>query len=72
MLVVKSSPKTLHTTGSAAAELGVTACRVRALIAAGRIQATRTGRDWLIKPEALAAVRERKPGRPPNIPGRKR
>ncbi len=69
---LKSLPRMLHTTTSAAAELGVTACRVRALIAAGRIQATRAGRDWLIEPEALAVVRERKPGRPPGTPGRRR
>lgn len=58
----------LLTTATAADELGVTACRVRALIAAGRIKATRAGRDWLIEPQALAPVRERKPGRPPTIP----
>jgi hypothetical protein len=33
------------TTSSAAAELGVTPCRVRAMIAAGRIRATLAGRD---------------------------
>jgi excisionase family DNA binding protein len=57
--------KSLDTTTTAAAKLGVTPGRVRAMIAAGRLQATRAGRDWLIEPEALAAVRDRKPGRPP-------
>jgi excisionase family DNA binding protein len=55
---------TPHTTTTAAAELGVTPGRVRAMIAAGRLKAIRAGRDWLIDPKALAAVRERKPGRP--------
>jgi excisionase family DNA binding protein len=54
------------TTTTAAAELGVTAGRVCAMIAAGRLEATRVGRDWLIHPDALDAVRDRKPGRPPS------
>jgi len=53
-----------HTTGSAARELGITPGRVRAMIAAGRLQATLAGRDWLIDPKSLDAVRDRKPGRP--------
>ena len=53
------------TTATAAIELGVTPGRVRAMIAAGRLQATLAGRDWLIAPKALEAVRDRKPGRPP-------
>jgi excisionase family DNA binding protein len=60
--------KSLHTTATAAGELGVTPCRVRALIASGRLEAIRAGRDWLIEPKALAAVRDRKPGRPPQEP----
>ena len=56
------------TTGSAARELGVTPGRVRAMIAAGRLQATLAGRDWLIPPKALEAVRDRRPGRPPLTP----
>jgi excisionase family DNA binding protein len=55
---------TLLTTTAAAAELGVTPGRVRAMITAGRIKAIRAGRDWLIEPRALSAVRDRKPGRP--------
>jgi excisionase family DNA binding protein len=52
------------TTGSAALELGVTPGRVRAMISAGRLKATLAGRDWLIDPQSLDAVRDRKPGRP--------
>jgi excisionase family DNA binding protein len=54
------------TTTTAAAELGVTPGRVCAMIAAGRLKATRVGRDWLIRPKELDAVRNRKAGRPPN------
>jgi len=54
------------TTTTAAAELGVTPGRVRAMITAGRLQATLAGRDWLIAPKALEAVRHRRPGRPPD------
>ena len=53
------------TTTTAATQLGVTATRVRALIAAGRLKATLSGRDWLIAPRDLEAVRDRRPGRPP-------
>lgn len=52
------------TTKQAADALGITPRRVIALIKAGHLKATRVGRDWLIKPSALAAVAERKPGRP--------
>ena len=58
------------TTGSAARELGVTPGRVRAMIAAGRLQATLAGRDWLIPLKALESVRYRKNGRP-RIPPRR-
>ena len=60
------------TTVTAAAELGVSAGRVRAMIAAGRLRATFAGRDWLITPAALDAVRDRKPGRPPGKRGQTR
>lgn len=52
------------TTKTAAAELGVTVHRIRALIKAGRLKATKKGRDWHITPAALEKVRDRKPGRP--------
>jgi excisionase family DNA binding protein len=55
----------LLTTTRAAAELGVTPGRIRAMIAAGRLKATRAGRDWLLVPKSLDAVRDRKTGRPP-------
>jgi excisionase family DNA binding protein len=55
----------LLTTQKAAEALGVTPRRIRALIAAGRLDATLIGRDWLINPADLEKVRKRKPGRPP-------
>ena len=55
----------LLTARAAAAALGVTERRVRALIKAGALPATRLGRDWVIRPEDLRGVRTRKPGRPP-------
>ena len=54
----------LLTATQAAERLGVNASRVRALIAAGRLDAQKIGRDWLIEEHALDAVAERKPGRP--------
>jgi len=60
------------TTATAAAELGVTPGRVRAMIAAGRLRATPVGPMWIIAPEALEAVRKRKPGRPPLSPRKPR
>jgi excisionase family DNA binding protein len=53
-----------HTTASAAAALGVTPGRIRAMIRAGRLRARRHGRDWSITAAALDAVRDRRPGRP--------
>lgn len=54
----------LYSTATAAAELGVSQARIRALIAAGRLKATLVGSVYLITPEQLEAVRVRKPGRP--------
>jgi excisionase family DNA binding protein len=51
-------------TAEAAKRLGVTANRVRALIDAKRLKATKLGNVWLIEPKDLEAVRQRKPGRP--------
>lgn len=59
----------LLTVDQAADELGVTPRRVRALIKAERLAAEKVGRDWLIKPKDLEAVRDRKPGRPPAAEG---
>lgn len=52
------------TTKDAAAALGITPRRVIALITAGRLPATKIGRDWIIEEAALESVRERKQGRP--------
>jgi len=52
------------TTQEVAARLGVSRSRVLALIRAGRLVAVKRGRDWQIAERALAAVADRKPGRP--------
>jgi excisionase family DNA binding protein len=54
----------LITTAEAGEILGVSSKRVVHLIHAGRLVAEKVGRDWLIDPRALKAVRKRKPGRP--------
>jgi excisionase family DNA binding protein len=51
-------------TEEAAKRLGVTANRVRALIDAKRLKATKFGNVWMIDPKDLDAVRDRKVGRP--------
>jgi excisionase family DNA binding protein len=56
--------KDLLTTKDAAAILGISLRRVRALIEAGKLTAEKYGRDYLIKESDLEPVRERKPGRP--------
>lgn len=58
----------LLTTTEAAERLGITPRRVTMLIAAGRLAAVRVGRDWLIEPAALDAVRHRPAGRPRKRP----
>ncbi len=55
----------LLTTSEAAERLGVTRWRVNALIQAGRLKAEKKGQIYLIAESDLAAVSERKPGRPP-------
>ena len=52
------------TTTEAAKRLGVTPNRVRALIDAKRLKAFKYGREWLIDPKDLEAVKVRKVGRP--------
>jgi excisionase family DNA binding protein len=52
------------TTTEAAKRLGVTPTRVRALIEAKRLKAFKYGREWLIDPKDLDAVKDRKVGRP--------
>ncbi len=51
-------------TAEAARRLGVTRNRVRALIDAKRLKATKVGNAWMINPKDLDAVKDRKVGRP--------
>jgi excisionase family DNA binding protein len=53
---------TYLTTAQAAIELRVGRSRVLALIRADRLKASKIGRDWIIEPSALDAVRVRIPG----------
>jgi len=62
----------LINTAEAARKLGVTANRVRALIHSKRLKASRFGRDWLIDPKDLSAVKKRTPGRPKSRKSTKR
>jgi excisionase family DNA binding protein len=59
-------------TAEAARRLGVSPNRVRALISSGRLKATRVGREWLVNPQDLVAVKKRIPGRPKSIKTTKR
>ena len=51
-------------TAEAAKRLGVTVSRVHKMIAAKRLKAIKIGREWLIDPKDLDAVKDRKVGRP--------
>lgn len=51
-------------TAEAAKRLGVTQSRVQKMIAAKRLKAIKVGREWLIDPKDLDAVKDRKVGRP--------
>jgi excisionase family DNA binding protein len=51
-------------TAEAAKRLNVTSSRVRKMIDAGRLKAIKVGREWLIDPKDLNAVKNRKVGRP--------
>ena len=51
-------------TADAAKRLGVTQSRVQKMIAAKRLKAIKVGREWLIDPKDLDAVKDRKVGRP--------
>ncbi len=51
-------------TAEAAKRLGVTPDRVRKMIVAKRLKAIKVGREWLIDPKDLEAVKNRKVGRP--------
>jgi excisionase family DNA binding protein len=48
-----------------AAKLRITPRRVRAMLEAGRLDGEKLADRWIVRPAALAAVRHRKPGRPP-------
>ena len=52
------------TTKQVAERLGITPRRVQALIEAGRLPATKFGRDYMIKEKDLKLVEVRKVGRP--------
>lgn len=53
------------TTKEAADQLGISVRRVVGLISEGKIEAQRVGRDYVIEPRVLAAVKVYgKPGRP--------
>lgn len=57
--------KDLLTTHQAARALGISPRRVRALIASGRLPATKHGAMWVIRVDDLELVKERPTGRPP-------
>ena len=59
-----TKPTTMLTTKQAAARLNISIRRVRALIYAGRLPATKAGRDWLITEQDLADYTPRPAGRP--------
>jgi excisionase family DNA binding protein len=61
--VIVSAVKLLNT-AQAAKKLKVTPTRVRALITAGKLPASKLGRDYVIRDSDLALVRNRRPGRP--------
>ncbi|HKO42711.1 MAG TPA: helix-turn-helix domain-containing protein [Pyrinomonadaceae bacterium] len=59
-------------TAEAAKRLNVTSSRVRKMIEAGRLKAMKVGREWLIDPKDLNAVKNRKVGRPKSLKTSKR
>ena len=54
----------LLSTAAVAERLGVSQGRIRAMIRAGRLPATKLGRDYFVDPKDLKLVKNRKPGRP--------
>jgi excisionase family DNA binding protein len=60
------------TTQEAAERLGVSAIRVRQLIAEGRLPAEKFGRDYMIREGDLKLVSDRKPGRPSKTQAKKK
>lgn len=55
------------TTKEVAEKLGVSLRRVQAMIEAGRLPATKFGRDYMIREKDLKLVENRKVGRPKKI-----
>ena len=55
----------LLTTAEAADRLGLTMRAVQKMIEAGRLEARKVGRDYLIDPAALANISRQAAGRPP-------
>lgn len=55
----------LITTAEAADRLGLTIRAVQKMIEAGRLEAHKVGRDYLIAPDALESITKQAPGRPP-------
>ncbi len=55
----------LMTTAEAADRLGLTVRAVQKMIEAGRLQARKVGRDYLIEPLALGSIPKQAKGRPP-------
>ena len=51
-------------TTEAGRRLGISDARVRSLIMSGRLKAVKVGGAWLIDPNDLATVKNRKVGRP--------
>lgn len=63
----------LLNTSQAAEALGVSERRVRALIAEGKLEAQKVGRDYAIEEAALKAVKTYgKAGRPPKLDGKRK
>ena len=57
----------LLTTAEAAAKLRLTVRAVQKMIEAGRLEARKVGRDYLIAPSALENIPKQAAGRPPNL-----
>jgi excisionase family DNA binding protein len=62
--LVYTFPVKIISTAQAAKRLGVTDSRVRKMILSKRLKAIKVGREWLIDPKDLEAVKDRKVGRP--------
>jgi excisionase family DNA binding protein len=61
----------LLTTAEAADRLGLTMRAVQKMIEAGRLEARKVGRDYLIDPAALTNIPRQAAGRPPKKASKK-